>query len=176
MSEGSDSAMSDLIRELSSEIAQMHRWLAESAGINSTDLMALYFIRNHDGEITPKGLSEYLGLTSGATTIMLNRLADRGYVERKAHPTDRRGVLLTLGAAAHSETFLNLRQHLKEVNAEVISSLSEEEATIVRSFLIKYTESTRNELRRLRLGMVNQQADKSAHSGLSNRHGVDSDA
>ncbi|WEJ59096.1 MarR family transcriptional regulator [Devosia sp. FJ2-5-3] len=168
--------MSDLIRELSSEITQMHRWLAESAGINSTDLMALYFVRNHDGEITPKSLSEYLGLTSGATTIMLNRLADRGYIERKAHPTDRRGVLLTLGPAANSETFLNLRQHLKAVNAEVISALSEEEATIVRSFLIKYTESTRNELRRLRLGMASEHAEKAAQSGLSSRHGVDSDA
>jgi DNA-binding MarR family transcriptional regulator len=176
MSEGSASAMSDLIRELSSEITQMHRWLAESAGINSTDLMALYFVRNHDGEITPKSLSEYLGLTSGATTIMLNRLADRGYIERKAHPTDRRGVLLTLGPAANSETFLNLRQHLKAVNAEVISALSEEEATIVRSFLIKYTESTRNELRRLRLGMASEHAEKAAQSGLSSRHGVDSDA
>lgn len=168
--------MSDLIRELSSEITQMHRWLAESAGINSTDLMALYFVRNHDGEITPKSLSEYLGLTSGATTIMLNRLADRGYIERKAHPTDRRGVLLTLGPAANSETFLNLRQHLKAVNAEVITALSEEEATIVRSFLIKYTESTRNELRRLRLGMASEHAEKAAQSGLSSRHGVDSDA
>lgn len=176
MSEGSASAMSDLIRELSSEITQMHRWLAESAGINSTDLMALYFVRNHDGEITPKSLSEYLGLTSGATTIMLNRLADRGYIERKAHPTDRRGVLLTLGPAANSETFLNLRQHLKAVNAEVITALSEEEATIVRSFLIKYTESTRNELRRLRLGMASEHAEKAAQSGLSSRHGVDSDA
>lgn len=168
--------MSDLIRELSSEITQMHRWLAESAGINSTDLMALYFVRNHDGEITPKSLSEYLGLTSGATTIMLNRLADRGYIERKAHPTDRRGVLLTLGPAANSETFLNLRQHLKAVNAEVITALSEEEAKIVRSFLIKYTESTRNELRRLRLGMASEHAEKAAQSGLSSRHGVDSDA
>jgi DNA-binding MarR family transcriptional regulator len=142
--------LDDLIRELSSEITQIHRWMAEEAGLNTTDLMALYFIRNNEGQVTPKLLSENLGLTSGATTILLNRLEERDFITRAPHPTDRRAVLLSLGEAAKSNGIMNLRKHLRAANAEVIDSLSQEEAVIVRSFLARTLESTRKALHTLR--------------------------
>ena len=69
--------LDDLIRELSGEITQIHRWMAEEAGLNTTDLMALFFIRNGEGQVTPKQLAENLGLTSGATAILLSELEHR---------------------------------------------------------------------------------------------------
>lgn len=142
--------LDDLIRELSGEITQIHRWMAEEAGLNTTDLMALFFIRNGEGQVTPKQLSENLGLTSGATAILLNRLEERGLVCRTPHPSDRRAVLLSLGEAAKSEGIMNLRQHLRAANAEVFDSLSDEEAAIVRSFLARTLDSTRKALHTLR--------------------------
>jgi DNA-binding MarR family transcriptional regulator len=149
--------LDDLIRELSSEITQIHRWMAEEAGLNTTDLMALYFIRNGEGQVTPKQLSENLGLTSGATTILLNRLEERGLICRAPHPTDRRAVLLSLGEAARAEGIMNLRQHLRAANAEVFDSLSEAEAAIVRAFLTRTLESTRKALHSLRTGATNKE-------------------
>jgi DNA-binding MarR family transcriptional regulator len=149
--------LDDLIRELSSEITQIHRWMAEEAGLNTTDLMALYFIRNGEGHVTPKQLSENLGLTSGATTILLNRLEGRDLIARAPHPTDRRAVLLSLGEAAKSNAIMNLRQHLRAANAEVIDSLSPDDAVIVRNFLARTLESTRQTLHTLRSRAANKE-------------------
>lgn len=150
MAQDEQSPLDDLIRDLTLEISQMQRWIAERAGLNTTDLMSLYFIRHADGRATPKALAEHLGLTSGATTILLNRLDKRGYVVRSAHPSDRRVVLLSLGPAAKSDSFFNLRKHLYSVNSAVIEALSPEEARIVRQFMASMIESTRQALQQLR--------------------------
>ncbi|MBF0679514.1 MAG: MarR family transcriptional regulator [Devosia sp.] len=142
--------LEDLIRELSTEITQIHRWMAEAAGLNTTDLMALYFIRNGEGAATPKLLAENLGLTSGATAILLNRLEERGLVERTPHPKDRRAVLLSLGAQAALEPFADIRKRVREANANVFESLSPEEARIVRDFLARTLENSRKTLQNLR--------------------------
>lgn len=144
--------LADLMRELSNEMLQIHRWAAEQAGLNSTDLMAIYYVRNGEGQATPKSLADHLGLTSGATTILLNRLASRGYLVRKPHPTDRRGILLSLGPATENETFLNLRKRLVDVNAVVFNSLSPNEAEVVRRFIGMLMVNTRDALQAIRSG------------------------
>lgn len=142
--------LSDLIRELTVEIGQIHRWMADRAGLNATDMMAIYFIRNGRGETTPKGLADHLGLTSGATAIMLNKLESRGFIVRQPHPTDRRAVLLSLGPTAHSDDFLRIREYMQSVNADVIDRLTPEEAIIVRRFLADIMQSTKAALHRIR--------------------------
>ena len=46
------------------------------------------------GPLTPKELSHRVQMGSGATTAMIDRLEQRGFVERVRHPTDRRSVLV----------------------------------------------------------------------------------
>ena len=140
----------DLIRELSSEITQVYRWVAEQAGLNQTDLMGLYFISRSKGAATPKSLAENLGLTSGATAILLNRLEARDFVVRTPHPTDRRGVLLSLGDAARNQEFIKLRETLYGINSSVIAKLSPEDAVVVRSFIAEVVTNTRDSLRQYR--------------------------
>lgn len=155
--------MDDLLRELSSEVGQLYRWVAEQAGLNQTDLFALYFIRSSDGAATPKQLSEHLGLTSGATAILLNRLEAREMIMRARHPTDRRGVLLSLGPGATKHEFLNLRQRLRSLNADFMAELSPEEADVVRRFMSQMLSNTRDALRQLRIhGFVKGVADDDA--------------
>ena len=150
MTENDASPLSDLIRELSNEVTQAHRWIAEGAGLNGTDLMALHFVRSGEGQVTPKSLAAYLGLTSGATAILLNRLDARGLIVRSPHPTDRRAVLLSLGPEAESADFMNVREYLRSMNAEVIEALGPEETRIVRTFMTDLLQSTRDALQRLR--------------------------
>jgi len=142
--------LDDLLRELSAELGQVYRWAAERAGVNQTDLMSLYFIRSAAGLATPKALAEHLGLTSGATAILLNRLEARGLVQRTPHPTDRRAVLLSLGSAASEKGLLDLRQTIRRLNASVISELTPEEAAVVKRFMHRLVENTRDSLRRIR--------------------------
>ena len=150
MSEPVPLPIDDLIRELSSEIMQVHRWMAEKAGLNTTDLMALYFVRNVAGQATPKLLAENLGLTSGATAILLNRLEQRGLIQRAPHPSDRRAVLLSLGPAASAEGIVQVRQYLREANAEIFDTLAPGERMIVTKFLGDMLENTRRALHDLR--------------------------
>lgn len=152
--------LEDLIRDLATEITQIHRWMAEAAGLNTTDLLALYLIRNDEGAVTPKIMAEKLGLSSGATAILLNRLEQRGLIVRKPHPTDRRGVLISLGDSDELEEFSAIRQRVRDANREVYESLSPEDAKTVRTFLMRTLKSSRETLLGLRTNSLN--TDKSS--------------
>jgi len=142
--------MDELLRDLTSEVTHVYRWLAERAGINHTDLMCLFYVRSADGKATPKAISQHLGLTTGATAIMLNRLEAARFIERHPHPTDRRGVLITLGPATQETGLLQLRDYVMRMNRSVISTYSDEELAIVRRFFGDMLSSTRDTLRRAR--------------------------
>jgi DNA-binding MarR family transcriptional regulator len=62
-------------------------------GLNVTDMdcLGVLFFR---GLATPTELSHYTGLSSGATTAMLDRLERSGMIERRPNPRDRRGTLI----------------------------------------------------------------------------------
>ena len=64
-------------------------------GVNLTDMecLALIFFK---GLATPSELARYTGLTSGATTAMLDRLEKAHLIERRRNPQDRRGTLIVL--------------------------------------------------------------------------------
>lgn len=66
--------------------------------ISISDLRSLYFVREYENP-TPKQISAYLDLSSGATTALTDRMVAAGYLERIAHPTDRRSSVLRLAPA-----------------------------------------------------------------------------
>jgi len=71
--------------------------VAPNYGLTSaTDRAALLLVR-HDGEVRPSRLGEALHLTSGGTTLLLDRLERAGLVARHRpdHAADRRTVLVT---------------------------------------------------------------------------------
>jgi len=47
-----------------------------------------------DGPLTAGELGRRVGLSSGSVTALVDRLAARGFVERKPNPADRRSVLI----------------------------------------------------------------------------------
>jgi len=49
-----------------------------------------------DGPLTQRDLGERLALTSGAITMLVDRLERAGWVHRRPHPGDRRYVLIEL--------------------------------------------------------------------------------
>ncbi|MEL7453242.1 MAG: MarR family transcriptional regulator, partial [Pseudomonadota bacterium] len=55
------------------------------------------------GPKAPSDLAQALGLTRGSVTTLLDRLEFRGFVERIAHPTDRRALLVKLKPAVFKE-------------------------------------------------------------------------
>jgi DNA-binding MarR family transcriptional regulator len=66
-------------------------------GLNITDTRLIFFLAAADGEdITSKRAGEYLELSTGAMTSLIDRLAERNHIERQPHPSDRRSSLLVL--------------------------------------------------------------------------------
>ena len=83
---------------------QMRSALATGAGISATDLDALEHLEA-DGPLTQRQLGDRLSLTSGAITMLVDRLEHaRGWVRRRPHPRDRRFVLVELSAQAVERT------------------------------------------------------------------------
>ena len=73
-------------------------------------------------------------MTSGGTTLLVDRLEQRGFVSRRPHPSDRRAVLLELNPAAGAQTAPSLeRYHAAVIGAA--GKLSAVERNVVAGFL-----------------------------------------
>jgi DNA-binding MarR family transcriptional regulator len=74
---------------------QMRSALAGQAGLSPADLDALEHLEAA-GLLTQRQLGERLALTSGAITMLVDRLERAGLVRRRPNPGDRRSVLVGL--------------------------------------------------------------------------------
>jgi DNA-binding MarR family transcriptional regulator len=104
--------------------------LSQATGSTATELEALEHLEE-DGPLTQRELAERLFLTSGGTTLLVDRLERRGLVRRRPHPDDRRAVLVELGPAAAEATPLPLeRYHASLAAAARRMSAGERQAVV----------------------------------------------
>jgi DNA-binding MarR family transcriptional regulator len=127
----------EAIRELltrKSLSATRHRTaLARLLGMTDTDVLAVQHL-SRAGSLTPTRLGDLLGLTSGGTTALVQRLERLGYVVRDAHPSDRRSAVLRLTGdieRAAGEAFAPLVEDIDAITA----CLSEDERRVIAQFL-----------------------------------------
>src|SRR5512143_2283073 len=109
--------------------------VGERLGVNVTDMecLALIFFK---GLATPSEISRYTGLTSGATTALLDRLERARLIERRPNPDDRRGTLIVLTNERTEEIgamFASAREAINHLTA----SYSESELEIIADYLGK---------------------------------------
>lgn len=78
---------------------RMRAALARHAGVSATDLDALEHLE-FAGPLTQRELGERLSITSGAVTMLVDRLEAAGWVVRRPHPSDRRYTVVELAAKA----------------------------------------------------------------------------
>ncbi|MEM6478802.1 MAG: MarR family transcriptional regulator [Pseudomonadota bacterium] len=69
-------------------------------GVDRNALRCLNFLEG--GPQKAGAISAHLGLTTGATTTLISRLEDKGYVARKPDESDRRAVWVEMTAAVHA--------------------------------------------------------------------------
>jgi DNA-binding MarR family transcriptional regulator len=99
-------ALEDLLRAF--RILQLHhaRVLHHEStlrGLNPTDVRFVFFLSAAGGAgVTPKQGGEYLELSTGAMTSLVDRLERQGYLERRPNPEDRRSVLVHLTESGES--------------------------------------------------------------------------
>lgn len=121
----------------------------EWAGLNATDtecLRLLFF----KGVATPSELARQTGLTSGATTAMLDRLEKAGLIERRPNPNDRRGTLITPTESA-AKKVASWFESARNAQAELISSYSESELAIIADVFEQFTKLWDQEREKIRM-------------------------
>ena len=106
---------------------------ATSAGISETDLDALEHLEA-DGPLTQRQLGDRLSLTSGAITMLVDRLEQGGWVRRGPHPSDRRYILVELSTQALDRTPVGMVTFHERIRA-IAAKLPAGQREAVRSFL-----------------------------------------
>ena len=126
----------ELMREMrlmSSFDSLFSQAVAERVGMHQTDIETMDLL-NTLGPMTAGELSERTGLTSGATTRLIDRLERVGYVRRCADENDRRCVIIE-PVHDNMETLGALFQPMADGMAELWSKLDDDELDVIIEFV-----------------------------------------
>ena len=125
------------VRDYGVALTQFRNAINEWAGLNATDMecLRLLFLK---GIATPTELARHTGLTSGATTAMLDRLEKADLIERRPNPDDRRGVLITPAKSA-AEKAASWFESARKAQDELISGYSQSELEIIADVFERFT-------------------------------------
>ncbi len=132
-----------LLRDLLNVAAQVRPTVASKAGLSANELLALEHLFAE-----PLGTGEVgrrLRVTSAATTQIVDRLAQRGHVQRLPHPTDRRRTLVRLTDSGQAEVLEHLMPMFRAL-AEMDADLNDAERQVVDRYLRRATAAFRSVL------------------------------
>ena len=136
------------VRDYGVHLTMFRNAMNEWVGINATDMecLRLLFLK---GVSTPSELARHTGLTSGATTAMLDRLEKVGFIERQPNPDDRRGTLI-VPAKSSAEKAASWFESARKAQGELISSYSEKELEIIADVFERFTKLWEQEREKIR--------------------------
>lgn len=110
--------------------------------LNETDMRALHYLivcANRELVATPSGIAGHLGVSTAATTKLLDRLERGGHIQRAPHPTDRRALAITITPETRHAAMETVgRQQAKRFYAA--ARLAPDERDVVIRFLADMTE------------------------------------
>lgn len=140
-------ALNDLTDSgVASERAALH-----SLGIGPNDAKVLRFLLQRtpdDDPVTPRMLAAMLGISSAATTALIDRLADAGWVEREPYPGDRRSIVVreTIHSDSPARRILSVRSASA---AAAAGRLGPAERRIVADFLDDIARGEKQDMDRM---------------------------
>ncbi|SOD75131.1 DNA-binding MarR family transcriptional regulator [Jatrophihabitans sp. GAS493] len=114
------------LRDLMLVGEQFRQATAEHFGVGVTETIAISYL-SAEGPLTPRQLSQRLGLTPSSVTSVLDRLETAGMAERARHATDRRQITITItpyGQSAMTWTQLHLEKALRELGSDRLPDTS----------------------------------------------------
>jgi len=126
------------VRDYGIHLTQFRNAMSEWAGINPTDMECLRLLFQK-GIATPSELARHTGLTSGATTAMLDRLEKAGLIERQPNPRDRRGTLIA-PVKSSSDKVASWFESARRAQEELISGYSESELEIIADVFERFVK------------------------------------
>ena len=104
-------------------------------GENDMRALRLMIVMGDRGEhVTARHIAEHLGISSAATTKLLDRLEAGGHIRRGVHPHDRRAITVAITPETRKAAELTVgREHVRRFR--VAAALTPAEREVVTRFL-----------------------------------------
>ncbi|HSX00381.1 MAG TPA: MarR family transcriptional regulator [Patescibacteria group bacterium] len=130
----SDQQLCEDLFELLGQVKLQMLFLAEAQGLTSTQLLALYVIDQHHGELVMHEAAKVLHCDASNVTGIMDRLVNQQLIERKEGAHDRRTKVLGLTDKGR-QTIQKLKDGLPErMRCELIS---DDERTVLHDVIRK---------------------------------------
>ena len=123
--------------------------IARRMGLRQMDYTALSHVFTGEGTLSPRRLSDRLGISTGSTSELLDRLERAGHLERRRDLTDRRRVSLQPTETSIGEVIATLAPlfaalddlagHYSDVEQQAIAGYLRQAATLMRDFAANVT-------------------------------------
>lgn len=113
--------------------------LGRKLNLNVTESMCLSLL-GIKSISSPKELADYIGLTTGATTTLLDRLEKKNFIKRRPNPKDRRGILIEFDDE-YSKKAAKLVAGIGKANLDLVNSYSDKDLEIITDFLTRFTQN-----------------------------------
>ncbi|MDK2975057.1 MAG: hypothetical protein PWP08_1428 [Methanofollis sp.] len=93
-------------------------------------------VLGHHGRMNMKNMAQKLGVTTGTTTVTVDRLEGSGLARRTPAENDRRSYIIELTPEGE-DAFLDHHRHHLQLATEIASVLSDEEVALLIAILEK---------------------------------------
>jgi DNA-binding MarR family transcriptional regulator len=131
------------VRDYGVQLTLFRNAMREGHGRNMTEMECLRLLYLK-GVATPSELARYTGLTSGATTAMLDRLEKAGLLQRRPNPDDRRGTLI-VPVKSGAEQVASWFESARKAQDDLLSSYSEEQLEIISDAFERFANLWKHE-------------------------------
>lgn len=122
----------EALEELVEVAAQSPQAVARRGGLSVSELHSLRHLAA--APMGPVELAKVLGVTSAASSGVVDRLVARGHAERRAHTDDRRRTEVVVTDSGRREMFTLLAPMFTAL-ADIDGSLTDEEREVVERYL-----------------------------------------
>lgn len=133
----------DALRAVMSAAEQYREALVNHFNLGRTEAQAIGQLAATGG-LGQTELATRVGITTGASTALIDRLEAAGLARRSAHPTDRRRTIVTLTEAGQQ-----LVEEGQQSLARVFDGLQDQNLGLVAAALATIAENLRRETQRL---------------------------
>ena len=122
--------------------------LLRSAGYNITPVQSrtlVYLSCRREQPVTQRDLEQELHLKPSTVNGIVSRLEEKGFVARRASPTDGRCRLVSLTEAGQEQVD-EFESIIDGSGQRIAACLTEDEAEVLRALLIRIIENLENEV------------------------------
>jgi DNA-binding MarR family transcriptional regulator len=137
-----------VVRGIGDQAESTREVIAGVLGLHRTDLAGVDFLYAKQGACTAGELSKATGLSSGATTTLIDRLEKAGFVAREDDPNDRRRQMVRLSDRA-SKRCEAIYEPIRKDLFRLWSSYTADELELVEGFITRGIKLHAESLERL---------------------------